>query len=611
MTQVQLIANADSPSVRARLPDVNVQPDSVVNQSEAAQAASDTTIANLFKQGDDYYQKQLAQSKQLEYAMAVSNAKLDSGLQSAQILQDAAKQPPDQMLSYYQENYQKYVDAKLDGVNDPQTRAGLMETFNTQALSGQLNAFKAADQSRKDLAFQAADANIQSTAKLAADAPSSDQRELYNTNVKGMYDQLASSGVVDQGKANQMYQDYRTNVATAIVNSDINQGNIGSANAHMDELDSDFSLKQRDQLSGSIAAEKDRQEAQAQKEEIANQLRLNRIQNGLVEKPGDTAVNVAGIPNTPQSIYDYTKEFAPGGPVVMREMDAKSFDAKIGTLNDPQSVISEIGDLQQKFGQFYPQAVDQLGNGSSSKLNMSLMYYNADSQFHGSEQISSFLHYQDNNKAVDDQLKSNGIKDQDVQSAVKDNLTSYIAGVHSRNGMTDDVVNGATEVAKDYMFQTGKSASDAAKYATDVISDNFAYRTTPNNSTLLIPKVMLDNQPVDANLVEAAIDDYKIDPRSVIVPHTSYNAATSRNLQFITLPSDDGVRLVYRTPSGAVTPAYDAKTNEPIQFDYMSLQAKGLELQNARQKSANDAEMDDYLGVKRLPPPTANGDGTD
>lgn len=594
MGQIQLIQNADSPSVRARLPDMTANPNPVVDQSAEAQAGVDTQLADLFKIGGQEYQDQLDKSKKIEMATAVSNAQLDAGLKSAQIAQDAMKQAPDQQVPYFQQTFQDYVNNRMDGIDDPATKGALMDSYNKYSLAGQLSVFKNSVATRNGLAFQAADQNVQQFAKLAVDAPDSDTRELYNQQVKDTYNNLAANGVIGQDKADQIYGNYRQSVATAIVGEDIGGGDLASAKAHMAEMDADIPLATREKLLNSYDNEANRQENAAQQAKISAQLDQIRYQNESLKTPGNAARDYTDVDtNNPRAMMDATNNRA-----AMTEDDAKGLAVQANSsINDSDSFMKFANGLQQKFGPFTPVAIAQLNDaGIKQDVNGMMHAYSLDPIAHNKEVLETWFTGSKDPKAVNENVKALGIKDADIDTSVTNAMKDYVAAAQDRGDSPADISyqrDQATLIAKTYLSQNRSATSDqAANFATSwFASKPYTTIVTQPGSVIQIPN-QFQGKSVDSNLIESAVDSYPMTPDSVKVPNVTFGENSAGNLRFIGNQTGDGLRLVYRSSNGYNTQAVDAKTNQPINLSYLTLQAMGLKQEQDRRNAATKDELD-------------------
>lgn len=579
MAQVNPVEFATAPAIRAELPESHVQVNTVVDASNDVQSNEANQLADLFKVGGADYQKQLDQSKEIELQTSVSNARLDAGLQMQTVMQQAKTQDPDSQLGYFKENYQKYVDQKLDGVDDEKTRGALMITYNQFALAGQQDVFESANKVRNGLALSAFDTNAENFAKLAADAPNTAMRELYNSKVKEGFDDLVSSGALPADKAVDGYTKYRESVAQSIVSTAINQGKTGYASAMMKQLDPDLSLEKRTVLRNQLSNEQDRQAQAAQTQALKAEMAKLSFANESAERPGDAAVKYLGAdPANPNSMYDLSN-----GRAVMPESIAKGVAANINTITDPRQVTAEVTALQQKYkGPQFDIAMDQLQkNGLESRI-LGVANYHANNPDNGAaQQIDSMMYYTHNAKAVDEQFKGDKSKsDETFYNLARGTMSDYMsASVDS--GKTDRAINNditnVVSAAKGYLARNpNSSASDAITWAAKPYAiDPFNTRVLGRGTTIQIPKVLPggNGYALDADAIEHGLDTYPINPKSVVVPNTQFTESTANNLTFV--EANGGVRLVYKSPNGSTTQAYDATTKKPIKFDWIEAQKLG------------------------------------
>lgn len=589
MSQVPIVEFANAPNLRTELPQSHVQVNTVSDESDAAQATSATQLANIFTEGGEAYSKQLEQSKTLEREASISNARLQAGLQMQTIMEDAKKQTPDAQLAYFQENFQKYADTQLDGVTDEATKTGLMTTYNQFALAGQSQVFKNSIDVRNGLALSAFDKNAENYAKLAADAPNQGMRELYNSKVKEGFDNLVAGGALPADKAEVAYQNYRESVAVSMIRGNIDQGNTAMAAAQMKQVDSDLTLEKRTQLRDMLSNEQNRQANEAATNELKQNMRLIAANKEMAENPGDAAVKYFGAdPTNPRSVYDNSQ-----GRAVIPEGIAKNVAYQLNQETDPDKLAGAVTDLQAKYpGPMFDIAINQLtANGLHARVLGAANYKINNPNNGAAQQIESMMYASQNSKAIDEQFKSDKTKTPEAmmtiaRTTMSDYVRSAIDSGKRDTAIESDVTN-VVMAARGYMARNpNASASDAVSWAAKPYAIDPYQTIVSRDVTIQIPK-QINGYHLDPDAIESGLDGYKIDPEKIAVPNTQYSSRTAENLKFV--ESQNGVRLVYKSPNGSVTQAYDASTKKPIMYDWYEAQKLGWDMQNGNAPAGKDA----------------------
>lgn len=596
MAQVPVLEFADAPNLRTELPASHVQVNTVVDDTNAAEAVSTNQLANIFTEGGDVYQKQLDQSKTLEREAAVSNARLQAGLQMQSIMEDAKKQAPDAQLPYFQANFQKYADTSLDGVTDEATKTDLLQTYNQFALAGQTQVFKNSIDVRNGLALSAFDQNAENYAKLAADAPNQAMRELYNSKVKEGFDNLVAGGALPADKAQVQYQNYRESVAVSMVRESINNGNTAMAASQLQQTDGDLTLEKRTQLRDALTNETNRQSQAAATADLKQKMALIAANQEMATNPGDAAVKYFGAdPTNPTSVYDNS-----GGRAVIPEGIAKNVAYGLNKETDPDKLAGAVTDLQKQYpGPMFDIAMNQLtANGLNARVLGAANYKINNPNNGAAQQIESMIYASQNSKAIDEQFKGDKTKTNEAMMAsarttMSDYVQSSIDAGKRDTAIESDVTNVVT-AARGYMARNPNiSSDDAVKWAAKPYAiDPFTTVVTGRGSTIQIPK-QIDGYSLDSDAIEHGLDHVEIDPKKIAVPNTQYTESTANNLKFVEY--QNGVRLVYKSPNGSVTQAYDAGTKKPIIYDWYQAQGLGWHM-----KENDPTKPDNFSGQTKF-----------
>jgi len=597
MTQIPVVEFGSAPNIRTELPQSHVQVNTVTDDSNAAEVQTTNQLANIFTEGGDIYQKQLDKSKALEREASVSNERLQGGLQMQQIMQDSKKLAPDAQMGYFQENYQKYVDTRLDGVTDEATKTDLLQTFNNLSLAGQQQVFKNSVEVRNGLALSALDKNVENYAKLAADAPNQAMREMYNDQVKQSIDNVVSGGAFPADKAAVYYQNYRENVAIAAIRGNIDQGNVSMAAAQMQQMDGDLSLGKRTQLRDSLQNEQNRQANETATAQLKENMRLIAANQEMATAPGDAAVKYFGAdPNNPRSVYDNSQ-----GRAVIPEGIAKNMAYTLNSETDPTKIVAAVNDMQTKYpGPMFDIAMNQLTAGGLHQRVLGIANYAINNPNNGAaEQIESMIYATQNSKAIDEKFKSDKTKSSEAlmtsaRTTMSDYIQSSLDSGKRDTAIESDVTN-VMDAARGYMARNPNiSTDDAIKWAAKPYSiDPYTTHITSQQSTIQIPKKIGDYH-LDADAIGHAMDTYDINPKEITVPNTQFSESTANNLKFVE-NGRMGVRLVYKSPNGSVTQAYDSSTKKPITFDWYQMQKIGWD-----KKQNNSTKPDNFSGLSQF-----------
>jgi hypothetical protein len=369
------------------------------------------------------------------------------------------------------------------------------------------------------------------------------------------------------------------------------------AAAQMQQMDGDLSLGKRTQLRDSLQNEQNRQANETATAQLKENMRLIAANQEMATAPGDAAVKYFGAdPNNPRSVYDNSQ-----GRAVIPEGIAKNMAYTLNSETDPTKIVAAVNDMQTKYpGPMFDIAMNQLTAGGLHQRVLGIANYAINNPNNGAaEQIESMIYATQNSKAIDEKFKSDKTKSSEAlmtsaRTTMSDYIQSSLDSGKRDTAIESDVTN-VMDAARGYMARNPNiSTDDAIKWAAKQYSiDPYTTHITSQQSTIQIPKKIGDYH-LDADAIGHAMDTYDINPKEITVPNTQFSESTANNLKFVE-NGRMGVRLVYKSPNGSVTQAYDSSTKKPITFDWYQMQKIGWD-----KKQNNSTKPDNFSGLSQF-----------